>query len=170
MDNESWKVACEKKIIHPDQLGKKIAELTEGGKTIATLNGSFDLLHAGHMHMIYEASKQADYLIVALNTDSSIQKYKSTTRPIITLAYRMQMMAALEAVDFVTYFNETDPRNILEVIKPHVHVNGSEYGHNCIEADVVRKHGGKVHIVDLIPSLSTSEVIQKILKTETVRK
>jgi rfaE bifunctional protein nucleotidyltransferase chain/domain len=135
------------------------------GTTIATLNGSFDLLHAGHLEMIYQACRQADVLILALNTDGSIQKYKSPLRPIIPLQFRLQMMAALEMVDYVTWFNETDPRNILSQIKPDVHVNGAEYGENCIEAEIVRLHGGKIHIVPLVPNLSTSEIIKKIVKT-----
>ncbi len=153
------------KYIAPLELEEKILELKESGNTIATLNGSFDLLHAGHLEMIYQASLQADLLIVALNTDRSIQEYKSPLRPIIPLEYRLQMMAALEMVDYVTWFDETDPRRILEKIIPDVHVNGAEYGENCIEAEVVRRGGGRIHIVPLVPGLSTSEIIRKIIKT-----
>lgn len=153
------------KWIEPDVLTEKIEELKKQGKTIATLNGSFDLLHAGHLQIIYEASLQADVLIVALNTDASIQKYKSPKRPIVSLPYRARMMAALGFVGFVTCFEETDPRVILEKIRPHVHVNGAEYGRECIEADVVKSHGGKIHIVPLIAGLSTSNLIKKIVET-----
>lgn len=135
------------------------------GKTIATLNGSFDLMHAGHLEMIYQASLQADVLILALNTDRSIQQYKSPLRPIIPLEFRLRMMAALEMVDYVTWFDETDPRQILSLIKPNVHVNGAEYGENCIEAEVVKSYGGKIHIVSLVPGLSTSQIIKKIVDT-----
>jgi bifunctional ADP-heptose synthase (sugar kinase/adenylyltransferase) len=75
------------------------------------------------------------------------------------------MVAALEFVDYVTFFEETDPRNLLEKIKPHVHVNGAEYGADCVEADVIKKHGGKVHIVSLVPGLSTSHIIKKVIDT-----
>lgn len=153
---------CEQKTILPHLLEETIRNLRSQGKTIATLNGSFDLMHAGHLEIIYEASKQADILLVALNSDASIKKYKSPTRPIITLEYRLRMMAALAFVDYVTWFEETDPRAILEKVRPDVHVNGAEYGHNCIEADVVKQHGGRVHIVQLVPGLSTSSVIAKI--------
>ncbi len=153
------------KFLHPDVLEKKVEEIKKEGKTIATLNGSFDLLHAGHLEIIHEAAKVADVLIVALNSDASIKKYKSPLRPIIPLDYRMQMMAALGAVDYVTFFEETDPIALLTKIKPHVHVNGSEYGENCIEADAVKKFGGKIHIVHLVPGLSTSKIIQTIKAT-----
>lgn len=158
----SWSEHYKHKIIAPENLSIKISELKKSGKKIATLNGSFDLLHAGHLHIIFEASKAADVLIVALNTDKSIQQYKSPNRPIIPLEYRLQMMAALELVDFVTWFNETNPIKLLEIIKPHVHVNGSEYGHDCIEAPTVKANGGVIHIVDLVPGLSTSQIITKI--------
>lgn len=157
-----WSKECHAKYIPPSQLEKSISKLRQEGKTLATLNGSFDLLHAGHLQIIFEASQQADVLIVALNTDASIQKYKSPFRPIIPLEYRLQMMSALGFVDYVTWFDETDPRQLLEIIKPDVHVNGSEYGLNCIEADVVKAHGGKIHIVSLVPGLSTTQILQKI--------
>ena len=114
------------------------------------------------MKIIYTASTLADVLIVALNTDSSIKEYKSKNRPIIPLEYRMQVMAALEFVSYVTYFEDTTPIKILDIIKPDIHVNGSEYGKDCIEKEVVEKNGGKIFIVDLKPSLSTSNIITKI--------
>jgi rfaE bifunctional protein nucleotidyltransferase chain/domain len=157
-----WSEACKQKWIDPSGLAKKCTQIKSSGKTIATLNGSFDLLHAGHLQIIFEASQTADVLICALNTDRSIQQYKSPERPLIQLNYRLQMMSALEFVDYVTWFDETDPRNILSMIQPDVHVNGAEYGENCIEADTVKSYGGRIHIVKLVPGLSTSAIISKI--------
>lgn len=153
----------ERKLVNPRQLEAKAAEIRLGGKTIATLNGSFDLLHAGHLYIIHQARLQADMLLVALNSDASIQRYKSKNRPIIPLAYRLEMMAALEFVDYVTWFEETDPCALLSKVKPDVHVNGAEYGSDCIEALTVRSFGGRLHLVDRIPSLSTSSIVEKIL-------
>lgn len=160
----NWNEAYLKKVIKPENLKKKVSEIKEQGLTIATINGSFDLMHAGHLHILYEASKTADCLILALNSDESVKKYKSPLRPIITLSYRLQMMAALSFVDYVTWFHETDPREVLEIIRPDVHVNGAEYGESCIEAEVVKKYGGTLHLVERIDGLSTSEVIQKVIK------
>ena len=157
-----WKNECLKKRIDPKELESWADALRKEGKKIATLNGSFDLMHAGHLEMIYAASQAADVLIVALNSDASIKAYKSQDRPIIPLEYRLRMMSALGFVDYVTWFDETDPRALLEKIKPHVHVNGAEYGENCIEADVVKRHGGKIQIIELVPGLSTSEIINKV--------
>jgi rfaE bifunctional protein nucleotidyltransferase chain/domain len=151
-----------KKTVAPERLAELSKSLKRQNRTIATLNGSFDLLHAGHLYILFEAAKTADVLIVALNTDASVKSYKGPTRPLISLSYRLQMIAALEFVDYVTWFDEPDPRNILQIIEPHVHVNGIEYGENCIEAPVVKSMGAKMHLVDRIPGLATSEIITKI--------
>lgn len=150
------------KLLDPSTIEVSVAALRTQGKRIATVNGSFDLLHAGHLHILFEASQVADVLIVALNTDRSIQQYKSPTRPIIPLRYRLQMMTALSFVDYVTWFDEVNPIALLERIRPDVHVNGIEYGEHCIEAETVRRQGGRLHLVDRIPSLATSEIISKI--------
>lgn len=150
------------KTVRPETIEDAVAALREQKLTIATLNGSFDLLHAGHLYMLMEAAKQADVLIVALNSDASIKSYKSPDRPIISLPYRLQMVAALACVDFVTWFDEDDPRMLLSKIQPDVHVNGAEYGSACIEAETVKRYGGRLHLVDRIPGLSTSEIIDKI--------
>ncbi len=152
----------QKKLVEPKRLETVVGEIRATGKTIATLNGSFDLMHAGHLYIIHEAKRQADVLFVAMNSDASIRAYKGPNRPIISLNYRLEMMAALEFVDFVTWFEETDPCAILRKIRPDVHVNGAEYGENCIEAETVRDCGGRIHLVDRIPSLSTSAIIEKI--------
>lgn len=152
----------QKKLVEPEQIEETVRALRKERKTIATLNGSFDLLHAGHLFIIHEAAQQADCLIVALNSDASIRKYKSPDRPLISLQHRLEMMGALSFVGYVTWFEETDPRALLAKIKPDVHVNGAEYGENCIEAGVVQESGGRLHLVRRIPSLSTSAIIEKI--------
>jgi rfaE bifunctional protein nucleotidyltransferase chain/domain len=157
-----WSEAYKFKLIPPEKLIETIKQIKQDGFTIATLNGSFDLMHAGHLQIIFEASLQADRLIVALNSDSSIKAYKSPDRPIIPLEYRLQLIAALEFVHYVTWFNETDPIRLLNDIKPDIHINGTEYGENCIEADIVKSHGGKIHIVQLVPGLSTSQILKTI--------
>ncbi len=161
--SSSFKSFISASFLPPEKLAKKVKLLREEKKTIATLNGSFDLLHPGHLEMIYQASLQADILIVGLNTDKSIQGYKGPKRPIVPLEQRMEMIGALSMVDYVTYFDEPDPRDLLSVIRPDVHVNGAEYGADCIEAEVVRENGGRVHVVSLVPGLSTSALIRKIV-------
>jgi rfaE bifunctional protein nucleotidyltransferase chain/domain len=160
---KTWSETSKRKIIDPKDLKAKVAEIRKSGKSIGTINGSFDLLHAGHLYILHQASQTADCLIVALNSDSSIKQYKSVDRPIITLPYRLQMMAALEFVDYVTWFDETDPRAILEIIRPDVHSNGAYYGEDCIEAGVVKTHGGRIHLIEHIDGLSTTQIVKKII-------
>ena len=151
-----------KKIVSSQILKQVIDRLKAEKKTVVTINGSFDLLHAGHLYILSEAARLGDILIVALNTDESIKRYKDPRRPIITLAYRLEMMAALGFVDFVTWFEEDDPRNLLKMLEPDIHVNGAEYGANCIESEVVQQGGGVMHIVARIDGLSTSQILEKI--------
>lgn len=158
----TWKEYSQTKIIQPDKLAEFVAHLRTQKKTLATLNGSFDLLHAGHLYMLFEASKKADILIVAVNSDESVRAYKDPCRPIIPLAYRMEMLTALACVDYVTWFDETDPCAILETIHPDVHVNGKEYGEACVEAALIKKYGGRLHLVERIEGLSTSAIVKTI--------
>jgi len=148
--------------VSPERLALRVSSIRKEKRTIATLNGAFDLLHAGHVHIIAEAKKQADHLIVLLNSDVSIKTYKCQQRPLMTLEHRLTLISALRAVDDVTWFDQADPRSVLEMIRPDVHVNGSEYGAQCIEAPVVEQYGGSIHIVRLIPDLSTTAIIAKI--------
>lgn len=166
---ESWTDAYKHKVILPENLENRVKKLKDNGKTIATLNGSFDLMHAGHLHIIYKASQVADVLIVALNSDESIKKYKNPDRPIISLENRLQLMAAIEFVNYVTWFEETNPIQLLSTIKPNVHINGAEYGSKCIEADTVISNGGTMHIVEIVPGLSTTQILDKIYSLEKAK-
>ena len=153
---------AQKKIIEPQCIAKLASQLKNNKKSISTLNGSFDILHAGHLYIIYEAAQQADILIVALNSDTSIRQYKGTNRPIIPLQQRLIMISALEFVDYVTWFDEMTPNNILSQIKPNVHINGIEYGEECVEAETVTSYGGRIHLVKYVDDLSTTNIVKKI--------
>ncbi|NGX26288.1 MAG: Bifunctional protein HldE [Chlamydiae bacterium] len=163
--NSTFAGAIKRKYIDPKQIQSFCVKLKKNGQSIATLNGSFDLLHPGHLEMIYQASLQADVLFVLLNTDASIQAYKNPNRPINPLDVRLKLIAALEMVDYVSWFAETDPSAILEKVRPHVHVNGGDYGKDCIEEQVVKKHGGTLHIIELIDGYSSTNIIEKIRQT-----
>jgi rfaE bifunctional protein nucleotidyltransferase chain/domain len=161
----SWAQFTKSKIMSAIDVEPLVSEQRRNGMTMATLNGSFDLLHAGHLYILYEASKTADLLVVAVNTDLSVKRYKDPSRPIIPLKERLEMVAALGFVDYVTWFDEDDPRELLRLLRPDVHVNGAEYGQNCIEAEVVRECGGRLHLVDRIPGLATSQILSTIRNT-----
>jgi rfaE bifunctional protein nucleotidyltransferase chain/domain len=135
----------------------------DGGKTIVTANGSFDIMHAGHVAFLEAAAEQGDVLVIGINSNASVQAYKSPLRPIIGEADRARMVAALECVDMVFLFDETDPREWLRQVKPDVHVNGAEYGEDCIERDVVEAGGGHIRLIAPVDGLSTSAIIERVV-------
>jgi D-beta-D-heptose 7-phosphate kinase / D-beta-D-heptose 1-phosphate adenosyltransferase len=152
----------ESRLLNRAQLAPLAQSLKAQGKRVVTLNGSFDLLHAGHLHILEEARRQGDVLIVGLNSDASVRANKGADCPIITESQRARLLLALRSVDFVHIFDETVPMPFLTEIKPHIHVNGSEYGPDCIEAPTVKAYGGEIHIVQKIEGLSTSKIIARI--------
>ena len=159
-----------KKIITREESIKIADELRKQGKKIVTINGSFDILHAGHVKMLQEAKQQGDVLFLGLNSDKSVRAWKKhigykdwKKRPLVPQQYRAEMLAALECIDYVTIFDEMVPMPFIEAIKPNVHVNGEDYGENCIEKPIVEKYGGKIYIVKFVDGFSTSNLIQKIL-------
>jgi D-beta-D-heptose 7-phosphate kinase/D-beta-D-heptose 1-phosphate adenosyltransferase len=152
----------ERSTVSREELAGLAAGLRAAGKRIVTVNGSFDVLHAGHLHILREARRQGDVLIVGLNSDRSVKTYKGQDRPYVGESDRAAMLLALKDVDYVHIFDEPLPMPFLEQIKPDVHVNGSEYGADCIEAPTVRANGGRIHVVERVPGLSTSQLVEKI--------
>jgi D-beta-D-heptose 7-phosphate kinase/D-beta-D-heptose 1-phosphate adenosyltransferase len=150
------------RLLSRRSLAQLAATLRAKGRRLVTINGSFDVLHSGHLYILNEARQQGDVLIVGLNSDTSVRSNKGPTRPIIAERQRAEMLLALRIIDYVHVFDELDPIAFLTELKPDVHVNGSEYGENCIESSTVRRHGGRVHIVEKIPNLSTSRILDAI--------
>ncbi|MBD3164401.1 adenylyltransferase/cytidyltransferase family protein [Candidatus Woesearchaeota archaeon] len=141
---------------------KKIADkLKKNGKKIVTINGTFDILHPGHEYILKEAKKQGDVLIVGINSDTSVKSNKGQERPLNNQLNRAKLMANYPFVDYVTIFTEKSPLKLLELIKPDIHVNGSEYGEDCIEAETVKKQGGKIYIIQLLKGYSTTGIIKR---------
>jgi D-beta-D-heptose 7-phosphate kinase / D-beta-D-heptose 1-phosphate adenosyltransferase len=156
------------RLVPRHALAQLATTLKAKGKRIVSVNGSFDILHNGHLHILNEARQQGDVLIVGLNSDASVKGYKGPSRPHVQEQRRAEMLLALRMVDYVHIFDEADPIAFLKEIQPHVHVNGSEYGENCIESETVRRGGGAIHIVSRIPGLSTSNLIEAMQSTPIV--
>jgi D-beta-D-heptose 7-phosphate kinase / D-beta-D-heptose 1-phosphate adenosyltransferase len=152
------------RLVSRDALAGLAATLRGAGKRIVTVNGSFDLLHAGHLHILQEASAQGDVLIVGLNSDASVRRYKGPARPLIPERERAALLLALRVVDYVHVFDEPDPVAFLEEVRPDVHVNGTEYGSACVEAGTVASYGGRLHLVDRIDGLSTTAILKAVEK------
>lgn len=135
------------------------------GLTLGFTNGCFDLLHLGHLHSLHECKKKCDRLIVALNTDSSIKRYKGESRPIQAETVRAHVLAALEYVDAVILFEEDTPLNLIESLLPDLLFKGADYTiDTVVGADVVQLNGGKVHLIDLKPGYSTTATVEKMKK------
>jgi rfaE bifunctional protein nucleotidyltransferase chain/domain len=131
------------------------------GRTIVTTNGSFDLLHVGHVRYLQEAAAQGDCLIVGLNSDASVRANKGPTRPIVPEAQRAEMLLALRCVDAVVVFDAPTPLAFLRAVRPHVHVNGAEYGDDCVEAPLLAEWGARLHLVPRIEGLSSSALMER---------
>ncbi len=134
------------------------------GKKLVTVNGSLDLLHSGHIFMLQKAAEHGDALLVLVNSDVSVRKYKGPHRPIIGEDERVRMVQGIAGVDYVALFDDINPKKVLEGIKPAVHCNGSDWGKNCVEREVVEKNGGSIKVLPKIKGLSTSKLIESIVK------
>ena len=139
-------------------------DLHERDKKIVFTNGCFDILHAGHVEYLSAAKEMGDKLIVAINTDRSVRKLKGSSRPINTLAHRAKVLASLQCVDKVVFFDEETPIKLIKTIKPDVLVKGGDYKiKDIVGYKEVTKSGGSVVTIPLFEGLSTSKIIAKTL-------
>lgn len=153
------------KIIDRKQLEAKVAEWKKHNQKIVFTNGCFDIMHLGHIDYLEKARALGDRLVVGINTDASVQRLKGPTRPVVNEYSRARMMAAMEFVDAVTYFEEDTPYELIKVVLPDILVKGNDYKiDNIIGADIVINHGGKVATVALVKGYSTTNLIEKIKK------
>ena len=151
------------KIFSPQDLIKNIELDKKQKKKIVFTNGCFDVLHVGHVRYLDEAKKLGDKLIVALNTDKSVKKIKGDKRPIVSQNERLEIIAALGCVDYVTFFDEETPHNIISFLKPNILVKGGDYNPDqVVGKDVVESYGGKVVILPFHKGVSTTDMVEKI--------
>src|SRR5262245_18986528 len=114
------------RLVPRSALAQLASTLRARGKRIVSINGSFDILHNGHLHILNEARRRGDVLVVGLNSDASVRSYKGPERPIVPERQRAEMLLAMRIVDYVHIFDEADPIAFLEQVRPDVHVNGAE--------------------------------------------
>jgi D-beta-D-heptose 7-phosphate kinase/D-beta-D-heptose 1-phosphate adenosyltransferase len=142
---------------------KEIEALKGEGRRIVFTNGVFDLLHPGHTRYLSAARELGDYLIVAVNSDKSVKAIKGLQRPILGQDERMELVAALSAVDAVVLFHEDNPLKVIEYLMPQVLVKGGDWSEDkIIGADAVKKAGGKVKRIPFASGYSSSTIIEKI--------
>lgn len=128
--------------------------------SLAFTNGCFDILHTGHIQSLKFAKSKADKLVVALNSDSSIKNLKGNSRPILTLEHRMNVISSLEFVDYVLYFDEETPLNLIKKIKPDYLIKGSDYK---IESVVGKEFVKEIFLAPFFDGISTTRIIEDIL-------
>jgi D-beta-D-heptose 7-phosphate kinase/D-beta-D-heptose 1-phosphate adenosyltransferase len=156
-------MAIKNKILSLSALLKKLPAFRRQGKTIAFTNGCFDLMHIGHVKYLEEAGRGNRVLIVGLNSDASIRRIKGPSRPIVVQKSRAAVLAALETVDFVVIFNEDTPYKTVAAIKPDVLIKGADWkDKSVVGADLVKK----VEFIKYIQGFSTTNIIEKIIKSE----
>jgi D-beta-D-heptose 7-phosphate kinase/D-beta-D-heptose 1-phosphate adenosyltransferase len=148
-----------------DELSAISAQARKAGRVVVFTNGCFDLVHRGHIHLLRQAKALGDILIVGLNSDVSVKTIKGPDRPIMPEADRIELIAALEMVDYVVVYSEPDPYHIIAAIKPNVLVKGGDWSADeIVGADVVEQNGGRVAVVPYLPEFSTTQIIERIRK------
>ncbi len=132
-------------------------------KTVVFTNGCYDILHPGHIRLLESARSLGDVLILALNTDASVQRLKGPLRPMISEDERAVLASAIEAVDAVTFFDEDTPRELIAAVLPDVLVKGADWSHFIAGREEVEAAGGKVMALPLEPGYSTTGIVEEIV-------
>ena len=142
-----------------------LANAKKERKTVVLTNGCFDLLHRGHVHLLREAKKRGDILVVAVNSDRSVKAIKGADRPILPDSERAELIAALEMVDYVICFDEPDPYEVIRALQPDVLVKGGDWPKDrIVGADIVEGRGGEVVVIPHLEGHSTTEIIERMRK------
>lgn len=153
------------RIISQQELIARIGHPNRGSRRVVFTNGCFDLLHPGHIHILEQARALGDLLVVGLNRDASVREAKGGARPIVPEDERAELLAALQAVDFVVLFGEPTPRELISRLLPDVLVKGSDWGATeIVGREEVEGAGGRVVSVPLEPGYSTTSILEKIHK------
>jgi D-beta-D-heptose 7-phosphate kinase/D-beta-D-heptose 1-phosphate adenosyltransferase len=153
------------KILTAEKLVTRLDKTRKSGEKVVFTNGCFDILHAGHVRYLAAAGAEGDLLVVGLNSDASIRLIKGENRPIVRQDHRAELLAALGCVDYVVLFDSPDPLSLIQMLKPDVLVKGADWTEETIVGgEFVKSNGGRVVRISLVPEVSTSQIIEKILQ------
>ena len=142
------------------------SQLRQKDKKVVFTNGCFDLLHSGHVHLLKEAKEKGDVLIVAVNDDASIQKIKGSSRPIFSLEERIEILGAIEDIDYLVSFSEETPQKIIARLVPDILVKGGDWRpEEVVGKKEVEEAGGEVVIIPYLEGRSSSEIIERIVSS-----
>lgn len=152
------------KILSREAMKAERERLEREGQRLVFTNGAFDILHAGHVTYLNFARAQGDALVVGLNSDASVKRYKGDKRPVNSQQDRALVLAALECVDYVVIFDEDEPKALIADILPDVLVKGADWAHYVSGRDIVEANGGKVVLADMVEGRSTTNTISRIVE------
>ena len=146
-------------------IAQKTRGLQASGKKVVFTNGCFDILHPGHIELLKQARDCGDALVVAINTDASVRRFKGANRPIIPEQERAELLAALEVVDFVCTFDEDTPLEAILKVRPDILVKGADWGlDGIVGRSEVEGWGGKVIALPLVQGVSTTGIVERVLE------
>jgi len=150
-------------IYSREQLIRVREEWRRDGRKVVFTNGCYDILHPGHIRLLESARSLGDILILALNTDASVQRLKGPTRPLISENERAELAASLAAVDAVTFFDEDTPRELIALVLPDILIKGADWAHFIAGREEVEAAGGEVLALPLEPGYSTTGILEEVL-------
>jgi rfaE bifunctional protein nucleotidyltransferase chain/domain len=150
-------------IYSRDELISIRARWKRAGKKVVFTNGCYDILHPGHIRLLERARSLGDFLILALNTDASVQRLKGRSRPLVPQHARAELAAGIEAVDAVTLFDEDTPRELIAALLPDILIKGADWSHFIAGREEVEAAGGEVLALPLEPGYSTTGILEEIL-------
>ena len=158
---------AESKLYDWNTAREQIAAWKQSGESVVMTNGTFDILHAGHVSYLEWSRQQGGRLVIGLNSDASIQRIKGDKRPLVAEAHRVTMLAGLECVDAVVVFDEDEPKNLISHLLPDILVKASDWSHFVSGRDIVEANGGEVRLAPMVDGVSTSDLIRKICNVFT---
>lgn len=154
------------KIVGLAEAKTRVKQWQKSGQKVVFTNGCFDLIHLGHVDYLEKARQLGDKLVLGLNSDDSVSRFKGPERPLQDQNSRARVLAAMQFIDLVVFFNEDTPFSLISELVPDILVKGSDYlTENIVGADVVKKAGGVVKTIDFVPGYSTTRIVEKIKKT-----
>lgn len=150
-------------LVKRENIREIVKKLQDGGKTVVTTNGCFDILHVGHVRYLTKTKSFADVSVVLLNSDKSVKLIKGEGRPINNENDRAEILCALSCVDYVVLFDESSPSELLDEIKSDVYTKGADYSMETLpEADIMRKNGTRVEFITFVEGKSTTNTIKSM--------
>lgn len=154
------------KIMTQAELADTVKKEKVSGKIVGFTNGCFDILHLGHVRYLSAAKRECDLLVIGVNSDASVRRLKGAGRPVNSQEARLEVLSALECVDFLALFEEDTPEDLIRLLTPDILFKGGDWKENEIAgAAHVKAHGGKVRIIPYLEGHSTTDVIERMKRS-----